>query len=79
MMIMRNLYVNTDILKVDKLGYITVSGSGLTCGSGAGTNKAGGSNDGRGGNLNVEILYDNTMVFETNKNSRPVESPSSFY
>jgi len=58
--------VDTDILKVDKLGTITVTGSGLTGGSGAGTNTAGGSYGGRGGNGNGKIFYNNTMIFKHN-------------
>jgi hypothetical protein len=44
----RNLKIDTDILKVDKLGTISVSDKGLTDGTGQGASNSGGSFGGRG-------------------------------
>lgn len=44
----RNLKINTDILKIDKLGTLSVSDNGLTDGTGQGASNSGGSFGGRG-------------------------------
>lgn len=45
-----NVKISTDILNVDKLGTLTVSGKGLRLGDGVGSSYAGGSFGGLGGN-----------------------------
>lgn len=53
----RNLKINTDILKVEKLGKITLSGKGLRGGAGNGSIGGGGSFGGHGGNGNKGIYF----------------------
>ena len=48
----RNLKIDTDIFKVEKLGLLSLSGQGLTGGDGEGSIGGGGSFGGRGGNGN---------------------------
>lgn len=45
----RNLDIITDVVKVDKKGYLTLSGQGLLAGTGAGAGRSGGGYGGRGG------------------------------
>lgn len=53
----RNLIIDTDYLKVDKLGKLTVSGAGKYTGEGAGTSGAGGSFGGKGGKGNSGLWF----------------------
>lgn len=61
----RNLRIDTDILKVDKLGTLTVTEKGLTDGAGQGTSNSGGSFGGRGGSGNQGLLFSFEFIFES--------------
>ena len=52
----RNLYILTDVVKVDKKGTLSLTGQGLMAGPGAGTGRAGGGYGGRGGAGNTAGL-----------------------
>ena len=47
--LVRNLQLETDIVKIDSSGVMSASGQGLTDGQGAGSSHGGGGYGGRGG------------------------------
>ncbi|KAL4226615.1 hypothetical protein ACF0H5_014598 [Mactra antiquata] len=66
----RNIKIDTDILRVEKLGTISVTGQGHTGGDGFGTVNAGGSFGGFGGNRNIDTpgtiyggIYNTELMF----------------